>query len=136
MKTHKYYRISELAEITGFTNDTIRFYEKKKLLEPCIRGDNNYRYFDEKSIKRLLFIKKCRALDISLSEISNLLILENSPQQSCSSVNALIDNHIKQVADKIKELQVFQQELIALRRSCNSTNTIDNCKILKQLESN
>jgi Cd(II)/Pb(II)-responsive transcriptional regulator len=136
MQNHKYYRISELAELTGFTTDTIRFYEKKKLLEPCIRGNNNYRYFDENSLKRLLFIKKCRALDISLPEINNLLILENSPQQSCSSVNALIDNHIKQVTDKIKELQIFQKELIALRSSCNSTATIDNCKILKQLESN
>lgn len=132
--TPKFYLIKELANKTQLSIDTIRFYEKKKLLKPSFRGDNNYRYYDENTFKRLMFIKRCRTLDISLSEIETLLELEQQPSQSCQAVNQLIEQHIKQVTDKIKELQKFQQQLIQLRASCSRTETIKSCQILKQLE--
>lgn len=134
MNTPKYYLIKDLANKTQLSTDTIRFYEKKQLIQPSFRADNNYRYYDENTFKRLMFIKRCRTLDISLGEIEALLELEQQPSQSCHAVNQLIEQHIEQVTDKIKELQKFQQQLIQLRASCNSTQTIDSCQILKQLE--
>lgn len=136
MNLQKNYRIKDVAEKTGFSTDTIRFYEKKDLIHPSFRGANNYRYYDEKTLNKLIFIKRCRALEISLNEITKLLELEQKPTQSCSAVNQLIDDHILQVTDKINELKKFQTQLIELRSSCNNDSRIDDCQILKQLEAN
>lgn len=136
MKTFKTYLISDLAKITHLSTDTIRFYEKKQLIHPSYRADNNYRYYDDEAIKRLIFIKRCRALDMSLQEITQLSALVKQPTEGCQKVNDLIEQHITQVEEKIKELQSFQTELIALRQSCTSNSTIDDCQILKQLTLN
>ncbi len=128
------YLIKDLVQKTGLSADTIRFYEKKNLLEPSLRGDNNYRYYQDEALKRLIFIKRCRALDISLKEIEYLIQLEQNPQQDCSAVNQLIDEHLKQVEQKIVELKKFQIQLQQLRQSCATLSTIDDCQILRQLE--
>lgn len=128
------YLMKDLVHKTGLSADTIRFYEKKHLLEPSFRGDNNYRYYQDDALKRLIFIKRCRALDISLKEIEYLIELEQKPQQDCSAVNQLIDEHLKQVEQKIIELQKFQIQLQQLRQSCATQSTIDDCQILRHLE--
>lgn len=83
MKTFKTYLISDLAKITHLSTDTIRFYEKKQLIHPSYRADNNYRYYDDEAIKRLIFIKRCRALDMSLQEITQLSALVKQPTEGC-----------------------------------------------------
>ena len=130
----KYYLIKDLATLSGLSTDTIRFYEKRKLLLPSFRGDNNYRYYDENILKRIIFIKRCRSLDLSLNEIERLIELEQNPQQSCHEVNNMIDLHIQQTTDKIKELKNFKTQLQSLRSSCNQSNQIMDCEILKRLE--
>lgn len=132
--TSPVYLMKDLVHKTGLSADTIRFYEKKNLLEPSFRGDNNYRYYQDEALKRLIFIKRCRALDISLKEIEYLIQLEQNPQQDCSAVNQLIDAHLKQVEQKIVELKKFQIQLQQLRQSCATLSTIDDCQILRQLE--
>ena len=47
MNVQKHYLIKELSTKSGVSIDSIRFYEKKKLLKPSFRADNNYRYYDE-----------------------------------------------------------------------------------------
>ena len=135
MHAIQHYLIKEMADKTQLSTDTIRFYEKKQLIQPSFRADNNYRYYDDEALKRLIFIKRCRALDMSLQEISQLLTLTQQPTQGCQVVDQLIEQHIQQVEHKIAELQSFQQQLHELRQSCSSTTTIDQCPILKQLES-
>lgn len=128
------YLIGELSKKTGLSTDSIRFYEKKGLLNPPLRGANNYRYYSKETLKRLLFIQRCRALDLSLKEIETLILLEQQPQKNCHAVNEIIDIHLTQVEQKIIELQKFQQELLQLRLSCNTQNTVNQCQILKKLE--
>lgn len=134
MKTIQHYQIKDLVKQTGLTADSIRFYEKKKLIEAPLRGENNYRYYDHEALKRLVFIKRCRALDMSLKEIEQLIELEQQSTQNCGVINDLIDQHLLEIKNKISELKKFQQQLQALRNSCSSQTTIDHCQILKQLE--
>lgn len=135
LKTNNEYVMKDLVQKTGLSADTIRFYEKKKLVQPSFRGSNNYRYYHDDALKRLTFIKRCRALDMSLKEIDYLLELEQNPKQDCSAVNNLIDEHLRDVENKIAELQKFQTQLQQLRQSCSTQNTVGDCQILKQLES-
>lgn len=134
MNTNSHYLIRDLVKRTDLSADSIRFYEKKKLIQPPLRGENNYRYYDDEALKRLIFIKRCRALDLSLKEIEHLIELERQPDQGCNAVNELIDHHLDQVDAKIEELQHLQLQLQQLRQSCHTQSTIDHCNILKHLE--
>ncbi len=128
------YLISEVAKKAHLTTDTVRFYEKKGLITPNFRANNQYRYFDEHALKRLIFIKHCRDLGMSLKEIETLIALEQNPKQNCHAVNEIIDQHIEHITNKMKALEIFRTQLSALRESCNIPTTVDHCQILKTLE--
>ncbi|WP_010113268.1 Cd(II)/Pb(II)-responsive transcriptional regulator [Acinetobacter sp. P8-3-8] len=128
------YLISDLAKKTQLSNDTIRFYEKKQLIKPSFRADNNYKYYDDEALKRLIFIKRCRSLDMTLHEITQLLEQIQYPEQGCQVIDQLIEEHIQHVETRIQELMSFKTQLRELRQSCSSNTTIDHCQIVKKLE--
>lgn len=134
MNKNTHYLIKDLASKTQLSTDTIRFYEKKNLIQPSFRADNNYRYYNQDALKRLILIKRCRNLDMTLKEIETLIELEQNPKQNCGVVNDLIDAHLKQVEHRMDELKNFQIQLQQLRKSCSTQNTVASCQILKQLE--
>jgi DNA-binding transcriptional MerR regulator len=129
-----HYLISEVAKKSGLSTDSIRFYEKKGFVRPTFRANNQYRYYADDALKRLIFIKRCRALDMSLKEIETLIALEQNPNENCESVNHILDLHIQHIANKMKDLKLFKQQLSALRSRCQAPTTIDHCQILKSLE--
>tara|TARA_R110002126_G_scaffold257192_4_gene400217 strand:- start:3066 stop:3479 length:414 start_codon:yes stop_codon:yes gene_type:complete len=126
-------KIGELAKISDCSVQSIRHYEKEQLLSAKIRSDGNFRLYDQADIERLLFIKHCRSLDLSLAEIRQLLTLHHSPMSQCEDVNQMIEQHIEQVERRIAELTLLNKQLKALRRSCTSKRTVEHCGILKQL---
>ena len=126
-------KIGELAKVTGCTVQTIRFYEKEQLLEPVRRSEGNFRLYDTTVVDQLMFIKRCRNLDLALSEIRQLVELAHSPGKQCDHVNQLIDKHIQQVEDGIQELTKLQQQLKSLRSSCSTDRTVEQCGILQNL---
>ena len=127
------YLIGDLAKKTQLSTDSIRFYEKKQLIKPSFRADNNYKYYDEDTLKRLIFIKRCRALDMTLHEVEVLLEQIQHPEQGCKIIDQLIEEHIQHIETKIKELTSFKSQLYELRQSCTSNTTIDHCQIVKNL---
>ena len=127
-------KIKALAEKTRLSSDTIRFYEKKGLIYPTLRGGNNYRYYDEEAYKKLIFIKHCRELGISIQEILQLNELLKHPEQNCNAVNHIIDQHLIDIQHKINSFIHFQKQLQELRQTCHDNNTIEHCQIIKKLE--
>ncbi|TRY33971.1 Cd(II)/Pb(II)-responsive transcriptional regulator [Aliiglaciecola sp. M165] len=128
-------KIGDLAKVTGCSIQTIRFYERKGLLAKPRRTEANYRTYDNVALEELTFIKQCRSLDISMKEIETLLQNKNNPDQSCASVNALIDEHIIQVNEKISELSQLKMTLEKMSKSCGTDKTIKECGILSELTS-
>ena len=124
-------KIGELAKLTDCQVETIRYYEKEGLLPPPARTDANYRVYTQAHTERLIFIRNCRSLDMTLEEIRSLLSLRDSPQDQCESVNALIDEHIHHVKARIDGLLALQVQLLDLRQRCGGG---DHCGILQQLE--
>lgn len=127
-------QIGELAKRAGCSIQTIRFYERKGLLDKPSRSEGNYRLYDKAAADKLIFIKQCRALDISMKEIELLLKEKTSPNQSCASVNSLIEEHISQVDTKIEELQQLKAVLKNMSEKCSNDKTIKTCGILSELE--
>lgn len=128
-------KIGELAKQTGSTVETIRYYERAGLLPAPMRSEGNYRLYGASHIERLQFIRHCRSLDMSLEEIRSLLAFRDTPDESCSAVNNLLDKHIGHVANRIRELQALEKQLKALRNLCHSTQAAKDCEILQTLAS-
>ena len=127
-------RIGNLAEATGTPVETIRFYEREGLLPAAQRSDNNYRLYTTVHAERLAFIRLCRNLDMTLDEVRSLLRLRDSPASDCGEIDALLDEHIGHVTQRIRELRVLEKDLKALRERCSSPHPIDECGILNQLD--
>ncbi|MER1108999.1 Cd(II)/Pb(II)-responsive transcriptional regulator [Pseudomonas aeruginosa] len=126
-------RIGELGKKADCLVQTVRFYESEGLLPEPARSEGNFRLYDEVHLQRLLFIRRCRAKDMTLDEIRQLLNLRDRPELGCGEVNALVDAHIAQVRTKMKELRALECELMDLRRSCDSARTSRECGILNSL---
>lgn len=128
-------KIGDLAKLTGCSVQAIRYYEKEQLLPSIQRSEGNFRLYDEASAEQLLFIKLCRGLDLSLSEIRQLLVLKRCPGAQCDEVNRMMEAHIHQVEARIRELTQLSEQLKALRGHCSNQRTVEQCGILQTLSS-
>ena len=126
-------KIGELATVTGTPIETIRFYEREGLLPPPGRSEGNFRVYDEIHLSRLTFVRHCRALDMNLDEIRVLLKFRDGADGNCGEVNALLDEHIGHVQERIRELRSLDKDLRALRDLCKVAQDPSQCGILNGL---
>lgn len=125
-------RIGELAKMTGCQVVTIRYYEKEGLLRTPERTEGNYRLYGDDDIARLRFIRHCRQHGMSLAEIHDLIAFSDKPTVNCDWINALIQNHISQVEEQIKDLMHLKEHLQSLLHTCSGGKK-NECGILKSL---
>ena len=128
-------KIGVLAQKTGLSIQTIRFYERKALLSAPERTQANYRSYTEDALHQLMFIKQCRALNMTIDEIGQLMETRASPESSCLSVNATIEQHINDIGHRIAELNALQNTLISIRSACADDKKIKECGVLHRLDS-
>ena len=126
-------KIGELAKLTGCLPETIRFYEGKGLLPEPVRTRANYRQYNDSHAARLHFIRRCRALGMSLGEVDALLGYQDQPERSCSGVNDLVDHQLSEIDRQIAELGALRTELSSLRARCDAVRPAGQCAILRQL---
>jgi len=127
-------RISQLAKAAHCDSETVRYYEKIKLLPEPPRNDSGYRMYNQKHLDRLNFIRHCRSLDMPLKEITALLHFRDNPSLQCDQVNSLIDEQLISVEKKIHMLEGLKEQLHALRNRCDDNHTAGDCGILKGLD--
>lgn len=126
-------KIGELSKQTETSVETIRFYEREGLLPQPARTESNYRTYALQHVERLQFIRHCRGLDMALDEIRALLHFKDHPEQDCAEVNALLDEHIGHVAQRIQALRGLEQQLRELRATCGASQHAKHCGILNGL---
>jgi Cd(II)/Pb(II)-responsive transcriptional regulator len=126
-------KIGELARLTGTSVETIRFYERAALLPPAARTQGNYRDFGQPHVERLEFIRRCRALDLGLDRVRDLLAFKDEPCGHCERVNEIVEEQIAMVSEQISELQGLREQLVALSSVCPGGKPTADCTILKAL---
>jgi DNA-binding transcriptional MerR regulator len=129
--------IGEVAQRTGLSIDTIRFYEKQSLLSVPKRTAAGYRLYEQPEIERLQFISRAQGLGFSLQEIHELLLIEGGTESSCLHVRDLIAAKIAQVREKMAELQRLQTTLTLASQQCENALLNEcnrQCPVLKQLK--
>ena len=126
-------KIGEFSAASSTPIETVRYYEREGLLPAPARTPANFRTYEPVHLERLLFIRHCRSLDMSLDEIRLLLRFKDAPSQHCGDVNALLDEHIGHVSKRVKELRALERQLKELRQLCRETRPVDQCGILAGL---
>ncbi|WP_449523423.1 Cd(II)/Pb(II)-responsive transcriptional regulator [Cellvibrio sp.] len=126
-------KIGALAKLTSLSVQTIRYYEQEGLLSTVSRTEGNYRFYDEAASHDLFFIKQCRNLGLTLEEIRQLIGYSSTPNETCNSINTIIDSHIQQVDVRLAELQELRRQLGELRTKCDAQQAVKDCGIMKEL---
>jgi Cd(II)/Pb(II)-responsive transcriptional regulator len=128
------FTIGALARDAECPPETIRYYEREGLLPHASRTAGNYRLYGDAHLERLVFIRNCRSLDMTLDEIKQLLHFRDEPQSECGAAHALIDEHIAHIGERIAELGQLQSQLQGLRRQCQPMGEVKKCGILDRLQ--
>src|SRR5712691_505233 len=103
--------IGDVAERTGLTAPTIRYYESIGLLAPAPRSATGYRRYSDATVEELRFIKKAQSLGFSLEEIGEILKLSRAGDTPCSHVLDLSRRHLRAVEERIQQLTRFRDQL-------------------------
>lgn len=124
-------QIGEIAKLADVNIQTIRFYERRKLIRPAARRESGYRLYDENSLRQIRFIKEAQALGFSLAEIRTLLGLRVRSAKSCDSVKERAQQKLISVREKIESLQKMELALTKLIEECEHRTASDCCPFLK-----
>jgi DNA-binding transcriptional MerR regulator len=109
------YRIAEVADRTGFSTPTLRYYEEIGLLPPAERSSAGYRLYDERAIERLRFVARAKQLGCTLEEIADLADAWDNDE--CAPVKhrlrGLVAAKLDETGQRMKELRALQADLRA-----------------------
>lgn len=126
-------RIGELAELSGLSIDTIRFYEKQGLIPAPRRTESNYRVYGPDTLRRLVFIRKARDLGFTLSEVAQLLALSEDHSAGAGDVRERARDKLRDLDRRLTEMQAMRHSLSKLVEACSGEGPGQTCPILAAL---
>lgn len=124
-------QIGDVAKRTGFSRDTIRFYERVGVIgAKLLRGENKYRNYSDRDILRLLRVKKVKNYGFTLAEIRDILNAWETDAMRCNEMLRLANIKTREIERKIKDLQATKERIQAEFKSCALRCSDDKCGIL------
>ncbi|HKM14372.1 MAG TPA: MerR family DNA-binding protein [Marinospirillum sp.] len=127
-----FFRIGEVATLTGCSVESIRHYEKQGLLPKVQRSEQGYRFYSSQAVERIGFIRHGRALGLDLNTIQELLNLSDNPDADCAAADAIASRHLMALEQRIQSLQALADELRQLVQQCRGGSTAE-CQIIQAL---
>jgi DNA-binding transcriptional MerR regulator len=124
--------IGRLGRATGCNIETIRYYERIGLLPRPARSVAGYRLYGPDHERRLVFVRKARALGFPLDTIRDLLRLADDPERPCAEVDRLVAARLAEVERKLADLARLKSELESLAHQCRG-GRIAECRIVEAL---
>lgn len=97
-------RIGEVAQVSGMTTKTLRFYEDRGLLPLAERASNGYREYGQDTVSRLDFIRRSRLSGLTLAQIGDILRLRDDGTAPCSHVSTMLAKQVESLNRQIAEL--------------------------------
>lgn len=126
-------RIGRLAELSGVSIDTVRYYEREGLLPKPSRRASGYREYRASDVERLRFVRRAKELGFTLTEIAELLSLTDNRQADMQGVKQKAEDRLAQVEQKIAELRRVKRGLERLIAACPGHGELDSCPIVAAL---
>ncbi len=129
-----HYSIGELAEASGLSRDTLRYYERLGLLQQVNRDPGGRRVYAERHLSTLRFIRRAQSMGFRLEEIGQLLQFRQDPTTAKRDVRELTQQKLKLVEQQLQELQLLRDEMVLLLNLCGCVSESEACPILGSLE--
>ena len=125
--------IGQLAYQSNTEAQTIRYYERQRLLAEPERTESNYRVYNYDAIERLTFIKRAKEIGFSLGDIKVLLGMADGKVHRCSDVREFAETRLTKIRSQIADLKSMEKILSKLVGQCSRSDTIVECPILETL---
>lgn len=126
--------IGAVAKEAGVNIQTVRYYERRRLLIPSAHRDSGYRLYAAEAVRKLRFIKNAQELGFTLHEIAGLLKLQVSHRSRCADVKKKAEEKLADVHAKIMQLRALEKVLLDLIKTCRANAPTARCPILRTLE--
>jgi len=128
-------KISQIAKMAGVGVETVRFYERKQLIEqPHKPVNGGFRVYSQDVASRIMFIQRAQNLGFSLKEVKELMALRIDPRAECSEVRQRAVVKRQEVVDKIEQLGLVRDALDTVIDTCPGQGSTAACSILDALE--
>jgi len=127
------YTIATLARIAGVHVETIRYYQRIKLVPEPDRPPGSIRRYTEADAERLRFIKRAQAMGFTLAEVASLLDLQ--ARGSCRATRELAAVKLRLIEHRMRELASLREELASLVAECDANTQQTRCPVIQRLAS-
>lgn len=131
-------QIGQVAARAGVSVDTVRYYERNKLLERASRSSAGFRLFTQDAVERIRFIKQAQDIGLSLDEIRELLISTGGVAQ-CQRVHDLLKAKLSELDERMRAMREFRRTLnrylVACETELNERGQAASCPVIINLAS-
>ena len=125
-------KISAAAKAAGLPVKTVRYYADIGLVSAPLRTGAGYRTYDDRSVLKLVFVRRAREFGFSIEECRELLGLYEDRHRSSADVKRIAAARLEEIARKRRELESLHDELTHLVGACKGDRRPD-CPIIDSL---
>jgi len=125
------YTIGQLAAVAGVNVETVRYYQRRKLMPEPARPPGGTRRYNETDAERLRFIKRAQVMGFALVDVESLLSLQ--ARRSCQRTRDLAASKLELVDSQIRELRRLRKELAHLVADCDRNEDKEACPLIERL---
>ena len=125
------YTIGQLATAVGVNVETVRYYQRRKLIGEPKRPPGRVRRYGGADAERLRFIKDAQHLGFSLNEVEELLSL--LAPMSCSKTREIAAAKLELIDERIQELNELRNQFVRLLAACDGNADESRCPIIERL---
>ncbi|MBX9625543.1 MAG: MerR family transcriptional regulator [Gemmataceae bacterium] len=126
-------RTAQVAELAGVNVETLRFYERRGILQEPPRRASGYREYPPDTVERVRFIKRAQELGFTLKEVQDLLELRETTRAKAGRVRKVAEAKLEEIEHKIRDLEAMKKSLTELLSTCDGQKTIASCPIIESL---
>ena len=130
--TDKKLTIGRVARLSGVNIETIRYYERRGLVEQPSKPSTGYRIYPPELLQRIRFIRRAQTLGFTLKEIERLLSLGDN---NCEAVQEVATEKLREVRNKVRDLNNLERVLAELLCQCEQRQNELFCPIVESLGS-
>jgi DNA-binding transcriptional MerR regulator len=126
-------RIGELALEAGVNPQTLRYYERRGLLEAARGASSGFREYSRDAVRQVRFIRRAQDLGFTLEEIRDLLVLWPDSATSCPIVQARARATLERIDAKLADLREMRGALSKYVAACQNRAESEACPLLEDL---
>jgi len=116
------YTVKQVSEKVGTSAETIRYYTRIGIIHPRKDTNNGYRYYSERDIYLIEFVRKAKQYGLTIHEVREILTRSHQGESPCPLVRDMVRNRYHEVREKIQELLALESKLALAVMEWESTD--------------